>query len=132
MVNQDAHIFTTVDTGETSDRDIIELCETPNDVHAGEIETSTSLATRPHLVDMKKAKKFVPDFSIEYLNFSAKRSVEWYARTAKISKNGVLGDPKKATIEKGRKMWKIMIENLVELVENLKNMSLDEIYEKRY
>jgi creatinine amidohydrolase/Fe(II)-dependent formamide hydrolase-like protein len=81
---------------------------------------------------MKKAKKFVPDFSIEYLNFSAKRSVDWYARTAKISKNGVLGDPKKATIEKGRKMWKIMIENLVELVENLKNMSLDEIYEKRY
>jgi len=70
MINQDAHIFTTVDTGETSDRDIGKLSETSNDVHAGEIETSTSLATRPHLVDMQKARKFVPEFSIEYLNFS--------------------------------------------------------------
>jgi creatinine amidohydrolase/Fe(II)-dependent formamide hydrolase-like protein len=131
LINRDSKIFTTVDTGETSDPDLAHLCETSNDVHAGEIETSTSLATRPHLVKMKKAKKFVPEFSIQYLNFSAKRSVEWFARTSRISPEGILGDPTKASEEKGKQMWKIMIKNLVELVESLKNMSLDEIYEKR-
>jgi creatinine amidohydrolase/Fe(II)-dependent formamide hydrolase-like protein len=132
MINRDAHIFTSVDTGETSDVDLAALCDTPNDVHAGEIETSTSLATRPHLVHMDRAKKFVPKFSSQYLDFSTKRSVEWFARTLRISTNGVLGDPTKATREKGEKMWEVMIRNLVELVEHLKSLTLNEIYEKKY
>ena len=132
MINRDAHIFVCVDTGETSDPDVLDLAETPNDVHAGEIETSVSLAIRPYLVKLDRAKKYVPKFSSRYLNFSSKRSVEWYARTAKISRNGVLGDPSKASKEKGEKMWAIMVKNLVELVEDLKALTLDEIYEKRY
>ncbi len=131
-INRDAHIFTCVDTGETSDTDIDEIAETPNDVHAGEIETSTTMAIRPDLVNMKKARKFVPHFSSRYLNFSSKRSVEWNARTMKISPNGVLGDPTKASKEKGEQIWNVMIKNLVEFVEQLKKMTLDEIYEKRY
>ncbi len=132
MINRDAHIFTCVDTGETSDVDLAALCETPNDVHAGEIETSTSLANRPHLVQMDKAEKFVPEYSSRYLNFTTKRSVEWYARTARLSPSGVLGDPTNASREKGEQMWEVMIRNLVELVEELKGMTLDEIYERRY
>ena len=132
LINRNANIFTAVDTGETSDVDLAELCETPNDVHAGEIETSTALAVRPDLVRMDRAERFVPDFSNQYLDFSARRSVEWYARTLKISPNGVLGDPTLASAEKGRRMWKIMVANLVELVEELKRLTLDEIYERRY
>jgi creatinine amidohydrolase/Fe(II)-dependent formamide hydrolase-like protein len=132
MINRDAHIFTCVDTGETSNVDLAALCETPNDVHAGEIETSTSLASRPHLVKLYQAQRFVPEFSSRYLNFTAKRSVEWYARTARISPSGVLGDPQKASCDKGEKIWEIMVRNLVELVEELKGMTLDEIYERRY
>jgi creatinine amidohydrolase/Fe(II)-dependent formamide hydrolase-like protein len=132
MINRDANIFTCVDTGETSNADLAELCDTANDVHAGEIETSTALATRPDLVDMVRAESFVPEFSIRYLNFSTKRSVEWYARTSRISSSGVLGDPGKASAEKGVKLWELMVSNLVELVEELKSMSLDEIYERRY
>jgi creatinine amidohydrolase/Fe(II)-dependent formamide hydrolase-like protein len=132
MINRDARIFTCVDTGETSDVDLEELSVTPNDVHAGEIETSTSLATRPELVKMEAAEAFVPDFGSRYLNFSASRSVEWYARTARISPTGVLGDPTRASRERGERMWEIMIRHLVELVEGLKNLSLDEIYERRY
>lgn len=132
MINQDAHIFTCVETGETSEKDIIALTETPNDVHAGEIETSTAMANRPHLVHSDKLRKYVPRFSIRYLNFSSKRSVEWYARVAKISPTGVLGDPTKASRQKGKKIWEEMITHLVELVEDLKTMSLDEIYHKRY
>jgi len=132
MINRDAHIFTCVDTGETSDPDISAMAETPNDVHAGEIETSTALATRPDLVRLEAAKKFVPKFSSRYLNFTSKRRVEWYARTFKISQTGVLGDPTKGNAEKGERMWDIMIKRLVEFVEDLKKLSLDEIYQKRY
>lgn len=132
MINRDARIFTCVETGETSERDIQGLIETPNDVHAGEVETSTTLAIRPHMVRRDKMRRFIPKFSSRYLNFSSKRSVEWYARIAKISSSGVLGDPKKASQEKGKKIWAIMIKHLVEFVEDLKNMSLDEIHHKRY
>jgi creatinine amidohydrolase/Fe(II)-dependent formamide hydrolase-like protein len=130
MINRDAHIFTCVDSGETSDADIEALAETAGDVHAGEIETSTSLANRPSLVRMDKAKKFVPRFSSHYLNFSSARSVDWYARTRKISPSGVMGDPTKATKEKGERMWGLMIKHLVAFVEDLKRMSLDEIHQR--
>jgi creatinine amidohydrolase/Fe(II)-dependent formamide hydrolase-like protein len=132
MINRDAHIFTCVDTGETSDPDIYALAETPNDVHAGEIETSTTLAVRPEMVRLGAARKFIPRFSSRYLNFTSKRSVTWYTHTAKISPSGVLGDPTKASEEKGKRMWEKMITNLVEFVEDLKGMTLEELYQKRY
>ena len=131
-INRDAHIFTCVDTGDTSDSDVEKIIETRGDVHAGEIETSTALATRPELVQMDKARSYVPRFSSQYLEFSSARSVEWFARTSRISGNGVLGDPTKASREKGERIWKIMIDHLVAFVEQLKGMSLDEIYERRY
>ena len=132
MINRDSHIFTCVDTGETSDPDIYAMAETPNDVHSGEIETSTTLATRPHLVRSGKIRKFIPRFSSRYLDFTNKRSVGWYAHTSKISPTGVLGDPTKGSREKGEKMWAVMIKHLIEFVEDLKRLSLDEIYQKRY
>jgi creatinine amidohydrolase/Fe(II)-dependent formamide hydrolase-like protein len=132
MINRDAHIFTCVDTGESSDTDIIAMAETPNDVHAGEIETSTSLAVRPELVRLEAARKYIPHFSSRYLNFSSKRGVGWYAYTSRLSASGVLGDPTKATAEKGKQIWDLMIRNLVEFVEDLKDMSLEELYHRRY
>jgi creatinine amidohydrolase/Fe(II)-dependent formamide hydrolase-like protein len=132
MINRDGHIFTCVDTGETSDADVAKIAETPGDVHAGEIETSTTLATRPHLVEMDRASKFVPRFSSAYLEFTGSRSVEWYALTKKLSPQGVLGDATKATAEKGERIWEIMIKNLVEMIEDLKRLTLDEIWERKY
>jgi creatinine amidohydrolase/Fe(II)-dependent formamide hydrolase-like protein len=132
MINRDAKIFVCVDTGETSDVDIYKMIDTPNDVHAGEIETSTSLAVRPQLVKMDQASSMVPQFSSRYLNFTSRRGVSWYAYTQNVSADGVLGDATKATAEKGRKIWKVMIAHLVALVEDLKNMTLDEIHHKKY
>jgi creatinine amidohydrolase/Fe(II)-dependent formamide hydrolase-like protein len=132
MINRDAHIFTCVDTGETSDTDVDELIDTPNDVHAGEVETSTTLAIRSHLVHMDRAPSMIPEFSSRFLDFTSKRSVGWYARTKKISNSGVLGDATKATAEKGERIWEVMTSRLVELIEDLKRMSLDEIYQRRY
>jgi mycofactocin system creatininase family protein len=132
MINRDARIFTCVDTGETSDVDVGRIIETPNDAHAGELETSTALAARPHLVRMDRLKKSVPRFSSRYLNFSTSRSVEWYTQTERISRNGVLGDPTRATVEKGERLWQVMVDHLVRFVKDLRDLTLDEIYEKRY
>ncbi|MGD8209278.1 MAG: creatininase family protein [Desulfobacterales bacterium] len=132
MINRDAQIFVCVDTGETSDVDIYALAETPNDVHAGEIETSTTLAVRPHLVKMNQASREVPEFSSRYLDFTSKRGVSWYAYTQKISQSGVMGDPTKASAEKGKKFWEIMITHLVALVEDLKSMTLREIHHRNF
>jgi creatinine amidohydrolase/Fe(II)-dependent formamide hydrolase-like protein len=131
-INRDAHIFTAVDTGESSGGDVDAIAETKNDVHAGEIETSTSLAVRPELVRMDQAIRHVPEFSSRYLNFSSRRGVGWYARVKRLSPQGVLGDPTCASVDKGRRMWEVMIQNLVELVEDLKSMSLDELHQRRY
>jgi creatinine amidohydrolase/Fe(II)-dependent formamide hydrolase-like protein len=130
LINRDARIFACVDTGETSDVDIYKIVETPNDVHAGEIETSTALAVRPHLVQMKRAAPSVPEFPSQYLDFTSKRGVSWYAFTRKISSSGVMGDPTKASAEKGRKIWEMAIAHLVALVEDLKHLTLEEIHQR--
>ena len=132
MINRDAGIFTCVDTGETSDLEVEEIAETPNDAHAGEIETSTTLALRPELVAMHRAQRAVPRFSSEYLDFSSGKGVQWYARTSAMSESGVLGDPTVASRDKGRRIWEVMVCNLVALVEDLKGLTLDEIYQRRY
>jgi creatinine amidohydrolase/Fe(II)-dependent formamide hydrolase-like protein len=132
MINRDVHIFVCVDTGETSDVDIYKLVDTPNDVHAGEVETSMSLVVRPQLVKMDQAQKEIPEFSNSYLDFTSKRGVPWYAHTQKISSDGVMGDPTKASAEKGKKFWEIMIAHLVALVEDLKTLTLEEIHQRKY
>lgn len=132
MISRETKIFVCVDSGETSDVDISQLIQTPGDVHAGEIETSTALAVRPHLVRLDRVVEEVPTFSSRYLNLSSKRLVSWYAHTDRISRSGVLGDPTKATADKGEKIWDIMIAHLVALVEDLKTVSLEELYQRRY
>lgn len=87
---------------------------------------------RPHLVKMEKAAKRLPRFSSRYLDFTSKRKVSWYVHTKKISQSGVIGDPTKASAKKGERMWQIMIAHLVALVEDLKSMTLEEIYQRRY
>ena len=74
----------------------------------------------------------VPEFTSRYLDFSSKRGIAWYAHTHKISASGVMGDPTKANVEKGEKMWAAMIGHLVNFVDQLKTMTLEEIYQKKY
>ena len=132
LINRDAGIFTCVDTGETSDPDVDGMASTPNDVHAGEIETSTTLALRPEVVRTDQIASAVPRFASHYLDFSSKRGVGWYGHTLKISPTGVMGDPTLASAEKGRHMWGIIVANLVEMIEDIKVLSLEEIHQRRY
>ena len=70
---------------------------------------------------MDKVTESIPKFSSRYLDFSYKRGISWYAYTHRHFQNGVMGDPTKATAEKGVKMWEVMISHLVNLVEDLKH-----------
>jgi creatinine amidohydrolase len=132
MINRDANIFVCVETGETSDTDLYDLISTKNDIHAGEIETSTTLALRPELVNMDEALNETISFGSSYLDFTSSRGVAWYVRTKRISHSGIMGDPTMASKEKGLKMWDIMIAHLVRFVEEIKRTHLDDLYQKRY
>lgn len=132
MINRDARIFVCVDTGESSDADISMITESKNDVHAGEIETSTSLSTRPELVNMDSLVDENVNFGSSFLNYDSERSVKWYVRTKKISESGVIGVPSRASKEKGDRIWEIMIRQLVCLVEEVKAAKLEDLYQKRY
>lgn len=132
MINRDAKIFVCVDTGETSDIDLYKLVDTRNDIHAGELETSTTLAIRPDMVDMDKAVNETMEFGSKFLDYDNERGVNWYVHTHKISTSGVMGDATKANKEKGEKMWELMIHHMVRFVESIKNTPLEELYQKRY
>lgn len=132
MINRDAKIFVSVDTGETSDVDLYKLIETKNDVHAGEIETSTTLALRPELVDMSKATDETLDLDNEYLDFTSVRGVNWYVHTKSLSKTGIMGNATLGTAAKGEKMWEIMIHKMAEFVETIKNTPFEKLFQNKY
>lgn len=132
MINRDAKIFVCVETGETSDIDIYNLVNSQNDIHAGEIETSTTLALRPELVDMDRAENHTLDLDNEYLDFTSDRGVSWFVHTQRLSKTGVLGNATLGTADKGRQMWEIMIRKMTDFVETIKNTPSEKLYQNRY
>jgi creatinine amidohydrolase len=132
MINRDSRIFVCVETGETSDIDLYEMIDTHNDIHAGEIETSTTLALRPGLVDMDQAVDETLNLDNEYLDFTSDRGVSWYAHTQKLSKSGIIGNATKGDPKKGEVMWEISIRKMVEFVESIMHTPLEELHQNRY
>jgi len=85
-----------------------ELIETYGDSHAGEIETSRILFLRPHLVK-GCGEPETPTFP----NGIIVRDKRKYWR------NGIWGNPKKATVEKGERLHDLVISNLVSFIQEL-------------
>ena len=77
----------------------------PAYLHAEEIETSMMLYIYPEKVNMNKAVKEYPKFP----EYSSSTPVTW----DKITKTGVLGDATAATKEKGQKVLKRILNNMV-------------------
>jgi creatinine amidohydrolase len=84
------------------------LIETPGDAHAGEIETSRILHSRPHLVKGRSPAE-TPMFPRGILVRDKRRF--W--------PGGVHGDPQKGSAEKGRCIEKLVVDALEHLVEQL-------------
>jgi creatinine amidohydrolase len=79
--------------------------------HAGESETSMVLAIRKDLVDMKNAEKgFVGSFDDKIMGLMYSQGIK------AISKNGVLGDPRKAEAGKGEEYLELWAEKMVDFV----------------
>jgi creatinine amidohydrolase len=93
-----------------------DLIETKNDSHAGEIETSRMLATRPHLVK-SVGKEDAPCFPKHIL---VRNKFHYW-------ESGVWGDPEKADPEKGAAIESCVVEALNDLVTELESFVEPEI-----
>jgi creatinine amidohydrolase/Fe(II)-dependent formamide hydrolase-like protein len=127
-IKTDTNAFIAIDTVSLIPDFIEKRIETPYDAHAGEFETSTSLANRENLVVRERIKK--PRITLpksKYTKIGLKEAgpkVSWSFRTKEISETGVIGDPTKATKEKGETAWKLAIERLADLLAELNKMKL--------
>jgi len=94
--------------------------------HGGELETSLMLYVEPKLVDMSKARRdwnFPKSRFIRWGVEAGQKSfgisggrvqfMDWWSR---LSSTGVLGDPTKASREKGKKAFKSYVASLVEFI----------------
>jgi len=88
--------------------------------HACELETSLYLAIRPEIVDMGKAVKEIgfPESEFVFFDFvdGPVKMMEYWST---MSKSGVMGDPTKASAEKGRFLLEAAAEEIVDVVRDL-------------
>jgi len=90
------------------------IVETPDDAHAGEIETSRIMHSHPHLVLGTAAKEY-PSFPAGILVRDKRRF--W--------PGGVWGDPSKATAEKGARLEELVAGKVAALVRMLEEGQYD-------
>ena len=98
--------------------------------HADDLETSLMLYLAPENVDMSKA---VRDFNIEKSKFiklgaepgetsfgvssGSVQFMDWWSR---MSTTGIIGDPTKADRERGKKMFELYVNKLVEFIKEFR------------
>lgn len=82
----------------------------PGMFHAEEIETSLILYLRPELVHMEKAKTNYPkkpkDFGLRYIPWEEFNPI------------GIIGDPTKASAEKGKIIFEFFLKQIVDIINN--------------
>jgi creatinine amidohydrolase len=92
-------------------KELSEIAETPNDSHAGELETSMMLYLSPELVKGRAPEEYptIPK------PFSVKDKVKYWP-------GGVWGNPKKASAEKGKKAIKLMTNKIAEILDRIEKL----------
>jgi creatinine amidohydrolase/Fe(II)-dependent formamide hydrolase-like protein len=127
-IKADTDAFVAVDTVSLIPDFIEESIETVYDAHAGEFETSTTLANREKLVVKERIKKSAIKLpKSKYTKIGLKEKgpkVSWAFRTKELSETGVIGDPTKASKEKGEAAWNLAIERLADLLLEADGMKL--------
>ncbi|MEA1964147.1 MAG: creatininase family protein [Candidatus Aerophobetes bacterium] len=113
-------------------KDIPEI-EEKDFLHGGEIMTSVMLALRPDLVDMNKAQTEYAYVNSGSSNFIQKDSdvvqfkdycMNVFRLSHEVTKSGVMGNPMKATREKGEKIVDKWVSYLSESVKEFKKISV--------
>ncbi len=87
-------------------KELAELADTPNDSHAGEIETSLILALAPELVKGRSREEY-PGLPKPFI---VKDKIKYWP-------GGVWGDPSKASLEKGEAAIEMIVEKIIEVID---------------
>lgn len=87
-------------------KELSELAETPNDSHAGEIETSLVLSLAPELVKGRSKE----DYPKLPRPFVVKDKIKYWH-------SGVWGNPAKASREKGDKAVKLIVNKIIDIID---------------
>ena len=92
-------------------KELSDIAETPNDSHAGELETSIMLSLAPELVKGRAREEYprIPK------PFIVKNKVKYWP-------GGVWGNPKKASAEKGEKAVKIITDKIIGILDRIEKM----------
>ena len=94
-------------------QELSEIAETPNDSHAGELETSMVLALAPELVKGRSKEEY-PKLPKPFV---VKDKVKYW-------RGGVWGDPGKASIKKGQKAVSLFVDKVVEIIDMAESKKL--------
>jgi len=90
-------------------KELSEIAETPNDSHAGELETSMVLCLSPELVN-GRAKEEYPKIPRPFI---VKDKMKHWP-------GGVWGNPRKASAEKGERAVALMVDAVVKVIDAFK------------
>ncbi|QDB99906.1 creatininase family protein [Mesorhizobium sp. 8] len=98
-------------------------------IHGGDFETSVMLHFRPDLVDMDKAENFVSSVQraeqeFELLKPTGAHAFAWIATD--LNPNGVVGEAKLATAEKGRLTAEYQADGFIRLLRDVRKAKLGE------
>jgi creatinine amidohydrolase len=110
--------------------DIIEkVIETPR-YHACELETSMMLALGQR-VQMDKAKKWIPKSPSKYMKFYFPARLPYVEPALgsicswdKVAKLGLVGDPTRASKEKGERIIQEVVDRLADFLRELKSLKV--------
>jgi creatinine amidohydrolase len=94
--------------------------------HGCELETSVLLYLRPDLVQFEKAERDIQFQASKFFYWDLQRPSpiafqEWFSR---YSATGTVGDPTKATKEKGERFVNAVVDGLVELICEFRNREI--------
>jgi creatinine amidohydrolase len=95
--------------------------------HGCELETSVLLYLRGDLVQMGKAERDIPVKRSEhfYWDLQSPSPVFFQEFFSRYSRTGTLGDPTKASVEKGRRFVEAVTERMVKLIQELRAREID-------
>jgi creatinine amidohydrolase len=89
------------------------IAETPNDSHAGELETSIMLSLAPHMVKGRSPEEYphIPK------PFTVKNKRKYWP-------GGVWGNPQKASAEKGERALKLITDKIIQILDKIEKIRL--------
>lgn len=94
-------------------KELADIADTPNDSHAGELETSMVLALAPELVKGRSKE----DYPKMPRPFIAGNKLQYW-------RSGIWGNPEKASQAKGEEAVKLIVNKVVEILDMVKEKKL--------